>query len=732
MARKRMSESDLKAALDQQLSDAVDYDQSELRQRRISAIDYYEGRMPDLPSLPNRSQVVSHDLADTIGWIMPGLLRVFLSAEHVVVYEPRKPESEAAAKQATDYVNYLFQAENEGYRVLHAGFFDGLQFGNGVIKHWWDDTPEYVTESHSNLTDDAFMALMAKPEIEEALEHDERVEVVAVDPQTGQPIELKFHDVKVKRRTSSGRLMVLPIPGEEFAIERNATALDEQGCRFCAHRKLRMRSELIEDGYDRAKVEALPHYTALENDEERAVREQFITQDDNAADQSTERVEISECYLLVDYDGDGIAEWRKVVVGGGSGAITILANDEWGDDLPFSDLVPDPVPHRWRGRSMFDETEDLQRIKTVLMRQTLDNLYMVNNPHKEAVKSAVHNPDSLIDPAFGEVTWVKEPGAIRSIETPFVAQNSFAMLEYLDTVREMRTGVSRSTMALDLEALQNQTATAVNAAQSSSYTKVETYARNIAEVGLKRLFRCLLKLVVKHQDMPKVMRLRGDWVQMDPASWDADMDVTINVGLGSGSRDRDMAMLSQIAMQQKEILLTMGPVNPLCDISQYRNTLAKLVEAGGLKSPEMYFKEISPEDMQRLQQEQEQAKQQPDPKTMEAMQKLQLSQQESQAKLALQREEGSQRLQLDGQRMQLEMQMRQAEIEANRQGETEKIIKELSLKREQMMVEVDLRREQMAQEAQLKREAMALDAQTKQAVAASAGTSKVQMGGEVG
>ena len=419
-------------------------------------------------------------------------------------------------------------------------------------------------------------------------------------------------------------------------------------------------------------------------------------------------------------------------MGGGSGAITILANDEWGDDLPFSDLVPDPVPHRWRGRSMFDETEDLQRIKTVLMRQTLDNLYMVNNPHKEAVKSAVHNPDSLIDPAFGEVTWVKEPGAIRSIETPFVAQNSFAMLEYLDTVREMRTGVSRSTMALDLEALQNQTATAVNAAQSSSYTKVETYARNIAEVGLKRLFRCLLKLVVKHQDMPKVMRLRGDWVQMDPASWDADMDVTINVGLGSGSRDRDMAMLSQIAMQQKEILLTMGPVNPLCDISQYRNTLAKLVEAGGLKSPEMYFKEISPEDMQRLQQEQEQAKQQPDPKTMEAMQKLQLSQQESQAKLALQREEGSQRLQLDGQRMQLEMQMRQAEIEANRQGETEKIIKELSLKREQMMVEVDLRREQMAQEAQLKREAMALDAQTKQAVAASAGTSKVQMGGEVG
>jgi hypothetical protein len=718
MARKRMNDADLKSKLDQQISDSISYDQSELRERRIRAIDYYEGEVRDIESLPGRSSVVSHDVSDTIGWILPALVRIFLSSDHVVVYEPRRPDSEAGAKQATDYVNYVFQSENDGYKILHAALFDGLLFGNGIIKHWWDDTPEYCTETHSNLTEDAFLALMSRGDIEEAVEHDQRDEMMGMDPQTGEPVTVTFHDVKVKRKTANGSLCVMPLPGEEFLIDRNAIALNEEDCRFVAHRQLKMRSDLIAEGYDREKVKALPRHTSLESDEERQVRERFTWQADNSVDESTEYVEVHECYVKMDYDGDGIAEWRLIVTGGSSGARTILYNEEWGDDLPFSDLVPDPVPHRWRGRSVFDETEDLQRIKTVLMRQTLDNLYHVNNPETEAVADALIDKQSLVDPEFGAVHWVRTPGAIRHLEKPFVAQNSFAMLEYVDQVREQRTGVSRATQALDLDALQNQTATAVNAAQSSAYTKIETYARNIAEIGLKRLFRCILKLIVKHQDMPKTMRLRGDWVQMDPAGWDADMDVTVNVGLGSGSRDRDMAMLTAIAQQQKEILMQLGPVNPLVTLQEFRNTLSKMVEAGGLKSPEQYFKEIDPQEMQQLMQ---QMQQQQNPDGQKEQAKMQLEAQKAQADMQMKQVQ-----------MQAEMQMRQAEVEQRHQTEMEKIAKELALKREQMQIEAQLRREQIEAEMMLKREKMQLEIQHKIALDATHAVQNVQMGGDVG
>lgn len=718
---KRMTDAELTSVIDQQVSDAVSYDQSELRKDRIRALEYYEGVMRDTPAQPNRSSVVSYDVADTIGWIMPSLLRVFLSSDHVVYYEPRKPSDEAAAKQATDYVNYVFQYENDGYKVLYAALFDGLLFGNGVIKHWWDATPEYSTESHSNLSDDAFLMLMADPMVEEAVEHDTREEQIATDPMTGEPVMVALHDAKIKRRTSAGKLCIMAVPGEEFLIERNATSLDEEDSRFVGHRSLRQRGELIAEGYDRKKVEALPTWSRIELDEERNVREQFSINPDNSADDATALVEVHECYVKLDYDGDGVAEWRKIVIGGASGSRSILANEEWGDDLPFTDLVPDPMPHRWRGRSVFDDTQDVQRVKTVLLRQTLDNMYASNNPRQEVVEGAVLNPDSLVDPEFGETHFVRAAGSITPIAVPFVAQHSFQMLEYQDGIREMRTGISRATQSLDLDALQNQTATAVNAARSASYTKIESYARNIAEVGLKRLFGCLLKLIVKHQDVPKTIKLRGQWVEMNPAGWDADMDVTINIGLGSGSRDRDMAMLQGVLTEQKTIIAQLGPMNPIVPVDKYRNTLAKMVEIAGLRSPEQFFAEVDEEVMGQLQQQMQAAQQGGDGDAQKEAAKLQMEQQKMQAQM-----------QMDMQKVQAEFEMRRAEMQAQRQSDMERVAQELALKREQMEIEAELRRDQMRMEIEAKIQIARMQAEIKGAVDVSGKISNVQMGGDIG
>ena len=80
---------------------------------------------------------------------------------------------------------------------------------------------------------------------------------------------------------------------------------------------------------------------------------------DGVPHKASERVTIYEMLcVLVDYNGDGVAERRKIVTGGMSGKRQILANEEWGDDLPFSDLVPDPKPFSWMGRSIFDDMAD--------------------------------------------------------------------------------------------------------------------------------------------------------------------------------------------------------------------------------------------------------------------------------------------------------------------------------------------------------------------------------------
>jgi hypothetical protein len=725
----------------------------------------------DIPAEEGKSSVVSHDLADTLHWIMPSLLRVFLSSDQVAVFEPTKPGDEENAKQATDYINFVFLNDCKGYRVLYGALYDGLLSGNGIIKHWWDPTPVYAVESFTGLSDDQYDYLIQQPEIEEVLEHSQYPDpsftfasaqphpaLVAAalaspqgpgavqspaapadggpgdpDPADGdgvdgepddaadagpaggepapanlslgagvsgqlmQPAVPMLHDCKVKRCKETGRIQVKVLPPEEFLIERNATQLDEDHVRFCGHRYLDTRSNLIKAGYDRARVEAIPTSNTLGNSQEKLSREDFhLATTPDAADQAVEQVEVFETYLLVDYDGDGVAEWRKVVMGGQAGARSVLANDEWGEDLPFTDLVPEPVPHRWRGRSLFDETADIQRIKSVLMRQTLDNLYQSNNPMQEVVEGAVLNLDALINRELGANVFVKSPGAIRTIDVPFTAQQSFGMLEYLDKIRGARTGVSEQSMGLGADALQNQSATSANLQATAAYTKQEAYARNVAEVGLKRLFRAILKLMVKHQDRPRVIRLRGTFVEMSPSAWDADMDVAVNVGLGSGSRDKDMAMLAGIKQSQEMILAQMGPTGPLVDLSNYRNTLAKMVEISGAKNVDQFFNEIPPQVLQQMKQQASQPK--PDPKMLELQAKTQADAQKMQMQAQIEQAKAQALIQMEQQRMQMEFAMKQKQSELDRLHEAAVLEKQQQI--EQMQAQADVAVKQ--QEAQFK------------------------------
>ena len=721
-----MDESGLKALLDEEIKSSIAYDDTELSDKRTRYLEYYRGEMTDTPARSGGSSVVSRDVADTIGWMLPGIIRVFTASDRMAEYEPVTQRDEAFAEQATDYCNYVFWKDNPGYRILWDVTHDSLLQGNGIVKHYWDDSEECDYFEHSGMTEEQIALLMQEPGVEITAQSKDEIQVM--EGQEG-PVQVQTYSIKLKRVTRNGTLRVEAIEPENFLLDKEATCIEE--ARFCAHRDEVTRTKLIEMGFDRDIVDGLSpsHETGLR--EEELARNELYDTIGQTGDESMALIEIYECYIRADMDGDGKAETVRAYYAGQAGAGELLDWEVWDDDLPFSDIPCEPVPHRWDARSVADETLDIQRIKTVLLRQMLDNLYASNTPQQEAEQGSVLNPEALTKPKFGQIIW-RKPGSTPIVrhEVPFVADKAMVGLEYMDAVAEKRTGVSRSTMALDPETLQNQTATANQNQRDAAYSQIELIARNQAELGWRRVFRQILKLIVKHQDRPRIIRLRDEWVEMDPRSWNAKMDVTINVGLGTGSRDRDMAMLQQVLAGQV-MLADKAMAGGMPELSvemlpRIIKTMVKIAESSGLKNPTDFFPEMGPEAVQQMMAKLQEMKSQPDPKV-----------QAEQARLEFEKEKTAAELQMDQQKTQAQMQADQQKMTTQAELDREKMREEMALRREQIAAEMNLKREQLGAELMLKRELSMAEMEMKKEVGfysadMKSATSQVHVGGDPG
>lgn len=717
-----MDDDRLKALLSQEISSSLTHDKTELAERRARNLEYLQGVMADTPAAPGRSSVVSMDVADTIGWMLPGIIRVFTASDVMVSYEPETPQDEAFSKQASEYANFLFMRDNPGYRTLWDGTHDSLALGNGIIKHWWDKKEEVEYSEHTGLSEDQIAVMLQdKNQQIEIVGHKEGApQAIQVPGPDGQPVEqtIPTHDIKVKRVLRNGRLKVECIEPEDFLLDRQATTIEN--ARFCAHRQDVTKSDLIEMGFDKEMVDNLPVDRFSSMQQEKISRnEESQTFFNNVGDTSMALVELFECYVKADVDGDGVAETVRAYYAGDSSTGELLDWEVWEDDVPFSDIPCEPVPHRWDARSVADDTSDIQRVKTVITRQFLDNTYWANNPMTAAEEGSVTNPETLRSPKFGSTVWYKK-GTLppTPLPVPYIGDKALLALQHFDQVREMRTGVSRSTMALDPEALTNQTATAANNTKDAAYSQIELIARNMAELGWKRVFKQILKLIVKHQDRPRAIRLRDTWVEMDPRSWNANMDATINIGLGTGSRDRDMAMLNQILNVQIAMTdrLAQGGFSQqaLEMVPKINMTATKLAESAGIKNPDQFYLDIKPEMLQQMQQE---AANRPDPE----MQKEEIK---AKTQLGLAQQQAQLDQQADERKAQIEAVQMQADIEAQNQKTNAEMVQaqqkfefdkemallEFQLQRELKMAELELKRElaqqQMAQQAEQHRQQM--------------------------
>ena len=694
-----MAQNELKSILQAEIDDAIGFIESETVEQRKTALQYYL-RQPLGNETEGKSQIVTGEVAEAIDGALPSLVRIFTGSDNIVVFEPQGPQDEASAKQATDYCNWVFTKDNEGVAILHDWFKDALMQKNGIVKAYWEDKEDLTKERYFDLSDDE-LAMLMSDETMEIVEQDttefpifDPMGQPVVDPM-GMPVMGSTHNVVVQKRKKSGKVTIENVPPEEFLISKKGRTIADSP--FVAHRQMLTRSDLVAMGFNKKQVESLQMDDALAYTPERVARysageQPYQVQTD---DPSMQEIEVFECYVKTDMNGKGVATLTQVFY-----ASNEILQDEKGkemieevDYVPFHSICPIPIPHKFFGNSLADRTTDLQLIKTTITRQMLDNLYLTNNARVVAVEGQV-NLDDLLTSTAGGVIRAKSQGAVQQLVVQNVAQASFPMLQYLDTVQSKRTGVSDASQGLDPSILQNVTAAAVASMQQAGAGKIELMARIFAETGVKSLFKGILHLLCKYQDKPRLVRMRGEFVEFDPRTWANQYDVSINVGLGAGNRQEQMAMLSMVLAKQEQLIAQYGPANPYVSPAQYRSTLGRMVEIAGFKDSSEFYKPITPEQDQMLSNPPPQEQQVP-PEVQAIMARTQAEIQANQAKAQAD-------IQLKQQQMQIDTEMAQQKAAAEMQMMREKELAKLQLEREKQQAYFAMKQQEFEAEAQLK------------------------------
>jgi len=593
----------LKNLLGNHIENALGYLGGNLSESRKKSIEYYLGDKLGT-EIDGRSQVVSTDVSDTIESILPNLLRVFTASDKVVRCEPVTAEDVPLAEQATAYLNHVFYKDNNGFQLLYNFFKDALIEKNGFLKIYWDESESVEFETYQNLSKadkDALedtkdeIEILEEEEIEDETAKEqfekliEQYEAQGVDVSQVEEPDFILYNCKIKRTKKTGKIKIESVPPEEFLIDRNAKSIDDAD--FVSHKVLMSRSDLVAMGYDEDEVNELPASSDDIYNTEDMVRQRDIDEYpvDNYTQGQNTKVLIYESYVKYDYDEDGIAELRKIVSAGDDGSM-VLENMPC-DSVPFVTVTPIPMPHRFYGRSVSELVEDIQLMKSTVMRQLLDNMYLTNN-NRVAIMDGMVNMDDLLTTRPGGVVRTKQPPnqVMQPMTAQPISQQAFPLLSYLDTVREARTGITKSAQGLDADTLNSKTATGVNTLMTQTQMRSELIARIFAETGVKDLFRKIFELMVKYQDRERVVMLNNQYVPVKPTEWKDKFNISIVVGLGTGSKEQQTVMLNSILERQIQAFqLQGGKEMPMVTLKNIYNTLSKVIENAGLKNVESYF-----------------------------------------------------------------------------------------------------------------------------------------------
>lgn len=683
----KISESDLLAMIEAEAANAYGYGDGRLEQLRRRN-DYYfmceakEELAP--PEIQGRSRVVDTRVRDVVLGMEGPLMKTFYGSDNVFEFEETKPGLEQQAKNISEYVNYIFRKKNPGYTITNTWIREALQSKVGIIKVWWDASDIEAREEFNGQTIEQLAMLMDDPEVElleqksypdedaqrqkdKALEQAaaqlQQMQQAAMQDQQGQaaqqfmaaqqqfqqmqaqPVPM-LYDVVMKRTQTGGRVCIENVPPEEFLISKKAKSIKDSP--YTAHRFKRTVSWLETNGYKMPENFTPSDEDTPEYSPERIQRLEYIEDDVDTGtdvqsfDKSQESVWVTESYMQVDWDGDGIPEWRKIVKCG----TTILANDPF-DEPPFIALGSILIPHMFYGLCPADLAIEPQRIMTSLKRAQLDNMYLQVNGRTAAVEGQV-NLDDLLSNVPGGIVRVKMPGAVQPLQQGIGdVSGSIQLMQVFDDAAQESTGWTRRSQGGNGLQLQ-QTATQANIVTNREDMRVESISRYMAETGFTDLGNMILKLITRYQRKAQQVKLSGGWTNVDPREWVNQFNLTVNIGLGTGNKDQLVQHLMLTGQKQAEGL-AIGVSTP----ENLYKLNSKLVQALGFKNADEFFTDPSKSPPQQPP---------PDPAVVKAQMADQQHQRDMQYKA--QQAEADRNAMLQTKKMEAQVQM---EVDRNRQ-----------------------------------------------------------------
>lgn len=576
----KLSDEDILAIVSSELSSASGASENDAIQAgRQKALAAYLGDKGSV--VEGRSSVVSTDVADAIEWIMPEIMKAFTQNNEVVTFDPVGPDDRRQAQIESRYVYDILMKDNEGFIALHEFFKDALLQKNGFFKIWYENEPCVTVENYTGLNPLEFGMLQQDPELE--------VTGMTERTHSDEHGTMQVYDVNVKRTRHTGKIRIKCIAPDDMRINRMHDSVCLKDARFIAHAMTMTKSDLIEAGFDKEIVNSLP----TESEEFRESKNyRFSMQGENVApyggnskDPSMYTYDVSECYMRMDLDGDGIAERVKITVAGFDNPTHILDIEEV-EEWPFVSATAILMSHKLFGLSVYDRLKEIQEQKTAIWRNILDNMYLKNNQRTIAVEGMV-NLDDLLISRPGGIIRAKRTDAVAPYVTPDLGSDVYRMVDYLDQVRAGRVGVSPEGSIADQSIGDAVGSEGVERLLNQKEELVGLMVRVFAETGIKPLMQMIRRLLMKHIDTTVDYEYHDEWVQVAPKNWFQRNRTTVRVGTGSGNRQQQASALMAVLGYQEKLLA--NPGQALVTEANVFTALDDLAKVSGMPGAGAYF-----------------------------------------------------------------------------------------------------------------------------------------------
>lgn len=709
----KLTDDELLAYVQEQERTSIGYNTDSLTSGQNESLWRYLG-LPYGDEVEGRSQAVSMDASQVVDWALPDLLEPFVSGRRVVEFMPATQAEEEGAENATKYINWLFSVDNPGFELLHSAAKDGLVQKLGVTKILWDASERVTETTQTGQSSTDLARLRADPEVEVLDSSSEKVKL-SDDPTVAALQAAAFPDGKVytidiRHTDEDGRPALASVPPEEFRISSRASSTVEP--QYIGHTTEMTKGQIVEllPDVDEGLIEeaADTFYGTREGEEIRFYNQPHkdrAGQGGAAINWRMTKRWLHEEYVSLDWNGDGDTEVMQIFRIGN----TILGTNEVRCNS-FATFSPFPLPHSAIGQSMVDKVRQTQRIKTVLTRQMLDNVYLANNPQREVPEDAVTDDgstyDDLLQFRVGGLVRTKKPGLLREIPLPDRSQTALAAIQHMDLIREKETGVVPGAVGASAEDIDRSGPITANESERrgrNQQKRVRLMQRVFAEMYLAPLFSKILQFVVAHQDKPRWIKLSGEWVEMDPRPWNANMRAIPAVGLGHETSDDEALATSAIANAQQQ-LAPFGMVNE----QNAWQTFTDLLQALGRRFPEKYAADpntpAGKQQIAQFQQAQAEREQQPDP----ALMRVQIDGQAKMAKVQQDGQLAAMKMQQDGQidmaKAQMQQQTDMAKAQLSAQGDSEEAQAKFAVQAEQARASFEAQMVKIAQDAALQQE----------------------------